>query len=85
MYFLNSATSDFTWLFAAEEQANGRKGRDHQHTFCLVSTNHAILYERLRPVFADVDEYLCLTPIGKEDIPKTRAVIFVGMGAIRGV
>ena len=28
----------------------------------FVSTNHAILYENLRPVFADVDEYLCLDP-----------------------
>lgn len=28
----------------------------------FVSTNHAILYERLRPVFADVDGFLCLDP-----------------------
>ena len=28
----------------------------------FVSTNHAILYERLQPVFADVDEHLCLDP-----------------------
>ena len=28
----------------------------------FVSTNHAILYENMHPVFADVDEYLCLDP-----------------------
>ena len=26
----------------------------------FVSTNHSILYENLQPVFADVDEHLCL-------------------------
>ena len=48
----------------------------------FVSTNHAILYEGLRPVFADVDEYLCLDPedVEKKITDKTRAVIFMGYG-----
>lgn len=48
----------------------------------FVSTNHAILYENLRPVFADVDEYLCLDPedVERKITDKTRAVIFVGYG-----
>lgn len=48
----------------------------------FVSTNHAIMYENLTPVFADVDEYLCLDPIDieKKITDKTRAVIFVGYG-----
>jgi len=48
----------------------------------FVSTNHAILYERLKPVFADVDDYLCLDPysVQKAITPKTRAVMFVGIG-----
>jgi len=48
----------------------------------FVSTNHAILYERLKPVFADVDDYLCLDPqsVLKSITPKTRAVMFVGIG-----
>ena len=48
----------------------------------FVSTNHAILYEGLHPVFADVDEYLCLDPndVERKITPKTRAVIFVGYG-----
>ena len=48
----------------------------------FVSTNHAILYENLKPVFADVDQYLCLDPadVEKKITGKTRAVIFVGYG-----
>jgi dTDP-4-amino-4,6-dideoxygalactose transaminase len=48
----------------------------------FVSTNHAILYERLRPVFADVDESLCLDPdsVAERMTPRTRAVVFVGLG-----
>jgi dTDP-4-amino-4,6-dideoxygalactose transaminase len=52
----------------------------------FVSTNHAILYCNLQPVFADVDEYLCLSPedIERKITPRTRAVIFVGMGGNTG-
>ena len=48
----------------------------------FVSTNHAILYENLKPVFADVDQYLCLDPtdVEKKITDKTRAVMFVGYG-----
>ena len=48
----------------------------------FVSTNHAILHAGMRPVFADVDDYLCLDPesVAARITPKTRAVIFVGMG-----
>ncbi|MBD3393407.1 MAG: aminotransferase class V-fold PLP-dependent enzyme [Chitinivibrionales bacterium] len=52
----------------------------------FVSTNHAILYEHLKPVFADVDEYLCLDPVDIEEkiTERTRAVMFVGMGGNSG-
>jgi dTDP-4-amino-4,6-dideoxygalactose transaminase len=48
----------------------------------FVSTNHAILHSRLKPVFADVDEHLCLDPVSVLNrlSPKTRAIVFVGMG-----
>jgi dTDP-4-amino-4,6-dideoxygalactose transaminase len=48
----------------------------------FVSSNHAILYERLKPVFADVDDSLCLDPadIERKITPRTRAVMFVGIG-----
>ena len=48
----------------------------------FVSTNLAIVYENLKPVFADVDEYLCMDPVDveKKITAKTKAVIFVGYG-----
>ena len=52
----------------------------------FVSTNHAILYAGLTPVFADVDEYICLDPesVAARITPRTRAVMFVGMGGNTG-
>ncbi len=52
----------------------------------FVSTNHAIMYEKLHPVFADVDQYLCLDPddIERKLTPRTRAVMFVGLGGNTG-
>jgi dTDP-4-amino-4,6-dideoxygalactose transaminase len=52
----------------------------------FVSTNHAIAQERLKPVFADVDEYLCLDPGSAKSLinSKTRAIMFVGMGGNAG-
>ena len=48
----------------------------------FVSTNLAIVYENLKPVFADVDEYLCMDPedVEKKITKRTKAVIFVGYG-----
>ena len=47
-----------------------------------MSTNHAIAYENLKPVFADVDEFLCLDPEDVESkiTDRTRAIAFVGYG-----
>lgn len=52
----------------------------------FISTNHAIKYTSLKPVFADVDEYLCLSPesVLKAITPKTKAVMFVGIGGNAG-
>lgn len=52
----------------------------------FVSTNHSIKYENLNPVFADVDDTLCLDPesVEKRITKKTRAVIFVGIGGNTG-
>ncbi|WP_298627804.1 DegT/DnrJ/EryC1/StrS aminotransferase family protein [uncultured Legionella sp.] len=48
----------------------------------FISTNHAILYAGMKPVFADVDQYLCLDPLSVEKhiTPRTKAIIFVGIG-----
>ena len=52
----------------------------------FVSTNHSILYEDLTPVFADIDEYLCLNPesVKQRITNKTKAIIFVGIGGNTG-
>lgn len=52
----------------------------------FVSTNHAIVQAELKPVFADVDEYLCLDPVDVERkiTDKTKALIFVGLGGNTG-
>jgi dTDP-4-amino-4,6-dideoxygalactose transaminase len=48
----------------------------------FISTNHAIVQAGLKPVFADVDEYLCLDPVDVERkiTANTKALIFVGLG-----
>jgi dTDP-4-amino-4,6-dideoxygalactose transaminase len=48
----------------------------------FVSSNHSILYNNLKPVFADVDDQLCLDPKSVESLitRKTKAVMFVGIG-----
>ena len=44
------------------------------------------MYERLKPIFADVDESLCLDPESVESriTNKTKAVIYVGIGGNTG-
>jgi dTDP-4-amino-4,6-dideoxygalactose transaminase len=87
-HFLNSATSGLHLAVAQLKAHHGWVDGDEVITTPLtfVSTNHAILYEHLTPVFADVDEYLCLDPqsIAERISPRTRAVIFVGMGGNAG-
>jgi dTDP-4-amino-4,6-dideoxygalactose transaminase len=52
----------------------------------FVSDSHTILYANMKPIFADVDDTLCLDPVdvAKKITPKTRAVMFVGMGGNAG-
>jgi dTDP-4-amino-4,6-dideoxygalactose transaminase len=87
-HFLNSATSG---LHLAVRLLKERyRWQDHDEIIStpltFVSSNHAILYENLRPVFADVDEHLCLDPVSvaARITPRTRAVIFVGLGGNAG-
>ncbi len=87
-HFLCSATAGLH-LAVAQLKANyGWANGDEIITSPLtfVSTNHAILYERMTPVFADVDQYLGLDPnsVAARITPRTRAVIFIGMGGNPG-
>lgn len=52
----------------------------------FVATNNAILVNHMNPVFADVDDTLCLDPVDVERkiTDRTRAVIFVGLGGNTG-
>lgn len=87
-HFLNSATSGLHLALNILKEADGWKDGDEVITspITFVSTNHAILYERLTPIFADVDDYLCLDPdeIERKITDRTRAVMFVGLGGNTG-
>lgn len=87
-HFINSNTSGLHLALKIFKDTNKWKDGDEVITTPLtfVSTNHSILYENLKPVFADVDEYMCLDPLSieKKITKKTRAVIFVGMGGNTG-
>lgn len=87
-HFVNSNTSGLHLAVHIFKKVYGWKDDDEVITTPLtfVSTNHAILYERLKPVFADVDDYLCLDPVSvKSRITKnTRAIMYVGIGGNTG-
>jgi len=83
-HFLQSATAGLHLALKVFKEKYGWEDGDEIITTPLtfVSTNHAILYENLKPVFADVDDSLCLDPDSVLDniTDKTRAVMFVGIG-----
>ena len=82
--FLNSNTSGLHLAVNILKRHGGWQDGDEiiSTPITFVATNHAILYENLKPVFADVDEYLCLDPVDveKKITDKTRAIAFVGYG-----
>ena len=83
-HFLNSATSGLHLAVKIFKDEFKWEAGDEVITTSLtfVSTNHAILYEGLSPVFADVDDSLCLDPFSVESLisNKTRAIMYVGIG-----
>ena len=87
-HYLNSATVGLDMAVKILKMENNWKDNDEIITTPLtfISTNHAILYNNMKAVFADVDEYLCLDPKSVEDriTNKTKAVIFVGLGGNSG-
>lgn len=87
-HFLNSNTVGLHLALKILKDANKWKEGDEVITTPLtfVSTNHSILHEKLKPVFADVDSSLCLDPISVESriTKRTRAVVFVGIGGNSG-
>ena len=87
-YYLNSATSGLNLALEILKEENSWTDDAEVITTPLtfVSTNHAILINGLRPVFADVDEFMCLDPedIVRKITPLTKALIFVGLGGNTG-
>lgn len=83
-HFVNSATSGLHLAIKILKDVN--KWSDHDEIITtpltFVSTNHVILYENLTPVFADVDDYLCLDPksVNSRITKRTKAIMFVGIG-----
>ena len=88
-HFLSSATAGLHLAVKILKDAHGWEEGDEIITTPLtfVSTNHAILYERLFPTFADVNpKTLCLDPKSVEEriTTRTRAVMYVGVGGNPG-
>ena len=83
-HFLNSNTSGLHLALEVLKRRHGWEDGDEVITSPLtfVSSNHAILFSGLTPVFCDVDEYLCLDPEAVLALitDRTRAVMFVGIG-----
>ena len=87
-HYLNSATVGLDLAVNILKEQNGWDDGDEiiSTPMTFVSTNHAVLYNNMKVVFADVDEYLCLDPKSVEEriSEKTKAVIFVGLGGNTG-
>lgn len=87
-HFLSSATAALHLAVAVYKEALNWQDGDEviSSAMTFVSTNHAVLYEQMKVVFADVDKYGCLDPldIEKKITPRTRAVMFVGLGGNTG-
>jgi dTDP-4-amino-4,6-dideoxygalactose transaminase len=87
-HFLNSATAGLHLAVRLLKEAGRWHDQDEIIATPLTfpSTNHAVLYENLTPVFADVDEFLCLNPdsVRERISSRTRAVCYVGLGGNPG-
>lgn len=87
-HFLSSATAGLHLAFEVLKRKHGWQDGDEviSASLTFVSTNHAIKYAGLEPIFADVDEYLCLDPKSIEEkiTARTKAVVFVGLGGNTG-
>lgn len=87
-HFLNSATAGLNLALEVlhEKLWKDEEGEVITTPLTFVSTNHAILRTGLRPVFADVDDTLCLSPdsVSSRITDKTKAVLFVGIGGNTG-
>lgn len=86
--FVNSATSGLHLAVRALKARRGWSAGDEviSTPLTFVSTNHVLLYEGMKVTFADIDDTLCLDPesIARAITPRTRAVMYVGLGGNSG-
>jgi dTDP-4-amino-4,6-dideoxygalactose transaminase len=87
-HFLNSNTSGLHLALHMFKTEMGWQDGDEviSTPLTFVSTNHAIALANLAPVFADTDKSLCIDPddVLRKITPRTRAVLFVGLGGNTG-
>lgn len=90
-HFVNSGTAALHLALELLKRQRGWRGwfyADEVITtpMTFVSTNHAIRYAGLNPVFADIDDTLCLNPNSVESKinRNTRAIMYVGVGGNPG-
>lgn len=87
-YYVNSCTAALNLSFDILKQHDGWADGDEviSTPITFVSSNHAIMLAGLKPVFADVDDTLCLDPadVERKITDRTRAVLFVGIGGNPG-
>lgn len=87
-HYVNSATAGLNLAFDifAERFSWGSNSEVITTPLTFVSSNHAILLAGLKPVFADADDTLCLSPKSIEEriTEHTKAVLFVGIGGNTG-
>ena len=83
-HYLNSSTIGLYMAVEILKEQYGWSDGDEIITtpITFVSTNHAILKSNLKPVFADIDETMCLNPesVLQNITDKTKAVMYVGLG-----
>lgn len=87
-FFVNSCTAALYLAVNCLKETRGWRDGDEiistPNTF--VSTNHMILANGMRPVFADIDDTFCLDPddVERRIGGRTRAVMYVGVGGNAG-
>ena len=87
-HYLNSSTIGLYMAVDILKEEYGWADGDEIITtpVTFVTSNHAILKSRMKPVFADIDDTMCLTPesVTAHITDKTRAVMYVGLGGNMG-
>ena len=87
-HFLTTGTAALNLAVETMKETYGWQDGDEiiSTPLTFVASNNCILFSRLMPVFADVDDTLCLDPLDVERkiTTKTKAVIFVGLGGNSG-